>query len=209
VVALAQDPDGYDGVACTGFGFAFSGTGGDVKCNGVALAAGVVPVTGTLDTGAGSASLTIADIGTAQLGAGTRVRLDRSHYAPDPKDSRHYLFLEHGRMHAKVNAYPKIFAVATPSANVVDLGCEYVLELDRKGAGSIRVITGKVELETGTGSAVLALAGSTRAFGRDVARASRCPIARAPRSPRRSRSTRQKVPTGSRRFSRSRSPPTR
>ena len=154
-VRWPRDTQTYDGVACTGFGFVFNGRGGDVKCNGVDLAVGVVPLTGTLDTGAREAELAIADIGSAQLGAQTRVRLDHSQFG-----KRHQLYLEHGRMHAKVNALPKIFAVATPSADVVDLGCEYTLELDKQGAGSIHVVTGKVELETGNGAVVMAPAGS-------------------------------------------------
>jgi ferric-dicitrate binding protein FerR (iron transport regulator) len=145
----------YDGVACAGFGFVFNGRGGEVKCNGVDLAVGVVPLTGTLDTGAREAELAIADIGTAQLGAQTRVRLDHSQFG-----KRHQLHLEHGRMHAKVDAVPKVFAVTTPSADVTDLGCEYTLELDKAGAGSIHVVTGKVELETGNGAVVMAPAGT-------------------------------------------------
>lgn len=147
--------EGYEGVACTGFGFPFNGQGGAVKCNGIDLAVGVVPVSGTLDTGAREAELVIADIGKAQLGAQTRVRLDHSQFG-----KRHQLHLEHGRMHAKVNAVPKVFAVTTPSADVTDLGCEYTLELDRSGAGKIEVITGQVELETVKGAVLLAPAGT-------------------------------------------------
>lgn len=147
--------DHYEGVACTGFGFVFTGQGGDVKCNGVDLAVGVVPLTGTLDTGVREAELAIADIGKAKLGAQTRVRLDHSQFG-----KRHQLHLEHGRMHAKVDAVPKVFAVTTPSADVTDLGCEYTLELDRSGAGKIEVLTGQVELETGKGALLLAPAGT-------------------------------------------------
>lgn len=130
-------------------GFAFTARGGSVACGGASVPAGVLPVGGVLDTGAHQADLAIADIGRAELGAGTRVRLDRT------SRERHQLFLERGRMHATVTAPPRIFAVGTPSAHVTDLGCEYTLEVDEAGAGSIVVLSGKVELESGTGGVVV------------------------------------------------------
>ena len=139
---------------CVGPGMVFEGTG-TVSCNGDTLAAGVLPINGWLDTGASTAKLTIADIGTATLSPHTIVRLDRTQIG-----ERHQLFLQEGKMHAKVNAPPKIFAVTTPSADVIDLGCEYTLEIDKAGAGSIRVLTGQVELETSNGAVVLAPAGT-------------------------------------------------
>lgn len=158
VVVWWRYPRGEPGqsVACIGgFGFAFTAKGGDVACNGTALPGGVLPTGGTLDTGAHGAELAIADIGHAQLGARTIVRLDHTTVG-----KRHQLFLQEGKMHARVNAPPKIFAVATPSADVIDLGCEYTLEIDRSGAGSIHVLTGQVELETGNGAVMFAPAGT-------------------------------------------------
>ncbi len=139
---------------CVGPGMVFEGTG-TVSCNGDALVAGVLPINGKLETGGSTATLTIADIGTATLSPNTIVRLDRTQIG-----ERHQLFLQEGKMHAKVNAPPKIFAVTTPSADVTDLGCEYTLEIDKAGAGSIRVLTGQVELETSKGAVVLAPAGT-------------------------------------------------
>jgi len=132
-----------------GTGFAFEGEG-TVTCNDGEVSAGVLPIGGTLDTGANSAVLRIADIGTAALGAQTRVRLDRT--AAD----RHQLYLERGVLHARVVAPPRIFAVATPSTEVVDLGCEYEISIDDKGAGTIRVLSGKVELEHASGAVFVA-----------------------------------------------------
>jgi len=141
-------------LACSGTaGFAFTAKGGTVACGGAAVASGVLPVGTTLDTGAHEAELAIADIGKAQLGARTRVRLDHT-------GERHQLYLEQGRMHARVSAPPRIFAVATPSADVTDLGCEYTIEIDSKGAGSIQVLTGKVELGTAEGKLIVVPAGS-------------------------------------------------
>ncbi|MBA3396869.1 MAG: FecR domain-containing protein, partial [Deltaproteobacteria bacterium] len=135
-------------------GFAFTSRGGSVGCDGAQVAAGVLPVGGVLDTGGHRAALAIADIGSAELGSNTRVRLDRTSAA------RHELFLERGHMHAFVSAPPRMFAVATPSAQVVDLGCEYKLDVDERGAGAIEVLTGLVELELGGGRAVVVPAGA-------------------------------------------------
>ncbi len=135
-------------------GFTFSAKTGTVACEGANLSAGRLPVGGTLDTGLHRAELAIANIGTAELGQGTRVRLDRT------GADRHQLHLEHGHMHARVLAPPRIFAVTTPSADVTDLGCEYTIDIAATGAGEIRVITGMVELETGTGAVVVAPAGT-------------------------------------------------
>jgi ferric-dicitrate binding protein FerR (iron transport regulator) len=155
VVVLRPRPEDPQATACAGgVGFAFSAQAGTVSCNGTALASGVLPVGGTLDTGTQKAELAIANIGRAQLGAETVIRLDRTELG-----TRHQLHLERGHMHAKVDAKPKIFAVTTPSADVTDLGCEYEIDLDRSGAGSIHVISGKVELETGKHQPVVLLAG--------------------------------------------------
>jgi hypothetical protein len=140
--------------ACSGgVGMAFTAKSGEVGCQDETLARGVLPIGGTLDTRTNAAELVIADIGRAELGPNTRVRLDVT------QQDRHQLFLERGRMHARVVAVPRVFSVGTPSANVTDLGCEYTLEVDDAGAGSIRVITGMVELEN-QGAIVVVPAGA-------------------------------------------------
>jgi hypothetical protein len=59
-----------------------------------------------------------------------------------------------------VDAPPRIFAVTTPSTSVVDLGCEYTIEIDDRGAGSIAVQSGKVELASDHEAIVVAPAGT-------------------------------------------------
>ena len=141
--------------ACTGTsGFAFSGRGGDVTCAGASVAKGVLPVGGALDTGAHEASLSIADIGHADLGTHTRVRLEET------GEHHHHLALDEGKLHAIVSAPPRLFEVSTKHTNVVDLGCEYTIEVDANGAGSIVVLHGKVELATGNGAIVVAPLGT-------------------------------------------------
>ena len=53
-------------------------------------------------------------------------------------------------MHAKVVAPPRLFEVATPAADVTDLGCEYSLDVDAAGAGAVHVLSGEVELGAGS-----------------------------------------------------------
>ena len=143
-------------VRCDGdVGFAFTANGGTVGCANEQVARGVLPIGGVLDTGAATAQLAIADIGTAELAANTRVRLERS------DASRRQLHLERGRMHARVTAPPRIFAVTTPSTGVTDLGCEYTIEIDANGKGWIEVQSGKVELETTAHALIVAPAGTT------------------------------------------------
>ena len=152
VLYLRTSPAG----ACAGdAGFAFTATGGTVGCANEQVARGVLPIGGVLDTGAATAQLAIADIGTAELAANTRVRLDRSE-----ANKRQQLHLERGRMHAKVTAPPRMFAVTTPSTGVTDLGCEYTIEIDDKGKGFIEVQSGKVELETTAHAVIVAPAGT-------------------------------------------------
>lgn len=140
--------------ALTGEGFAFRATGDGVSCGGASIDEGVLHVGGVLDTGTSNVTLEIADIGSAELSAGTRVRLSRT------GAQRHELHLERGRMHAKVDAPPRIFAVTTPSTSVVDLGCEYTIDIDDKGAGTIVVQTGMVELASDEDAIVVAPAGT-------------------------------------------------
>lgn len=141
--------------ACGGdTGFAFTAQGGTVGCANEQVSRGVLPVGGVLDTGSATARLAIAEIGSADLAANTRVRLDRS------ETNRQQLHLERGRMHARVTAPPRIFAVTTPSTGVTDLGCEYTIEIDDKGRGFIEVQSGKVELETTARAVIVAPAGT-------------------------------------------------
>lgn len=156
VLVLVLRRGGSSPSGCAGGdGFEFRANGGAVSCGGASVAQGVLPVGGVLDTGTSSARLAIADIGSADLSAQTRVRLSRT-----AAGERHELHLERGKMHAKVNAPPRIFAVTTPSTSVVDLGCEYTIDIDDKGAGSIVVMSGMVELASDANAIVVAPAGT-------------------------------------------------
>lgn len=107
-----------------------------------------------LETDASSrARIAIADIGTVDVAAGSRVRLA----ATGP--SQHRLDLDHGAISAKVDAPPRLFVVGTKTATAVDLGCAYTLRVDDQGRGLLRVTSGFVSLEDG-GRASLVQAGA-------------------------------------------------
>ena len=88
----------------------------------------------------GKSSATIAAnfVGEVNVEPNTRVRL----LATSP--SRQRLALERGTIHAFIWAPPGQFAVDTPSARALDLGCAYTLHVDDTGAGLLRTTMGWV-----------------------------------------------------------------
>lgn len=63
------------------------------------------------------------------------------------EQKEHRLKLDHGKIKAFITAPPRLFFVDTPSALAVDYGCEYILEVDKKGNGELEVKLGWVSLE--------------------------------------------------------------
>lgn len=107
-----------------------------------------------LEIGAGSrALLELAGLGEVRVGPDTRLRITSL------RDDEKRLELARGSMHAVVNAPPRLFLVDLPSATAVDLGCEYELVVDERGAGTLRVELGEVALE-GHGKSSLVRAGT-------------------------------------------------
>lgn len=84
------------------------------------------------------ATLTVADVGTVSVEPNSRLRL----LAKSAGHNR--LELERGTIHAFIWASPGEFAVDTPSAIAVDLGCRYTLQVDDSGAGLLRTTLGWV-----------------------------------------------------------------
>ena len=100
---------------------------------------GELSVGQTLVTDAGSkATLSIADVGTVDVDPNTRLRFTAR------SEGRERLELERGTIHAFIWAPPGEFAVDTPSAIAVDLGCQYTLHVDDAGAGILRTTLGWV-----------------------------------------------------------------
>jgi FecR-like protein len=97
-----------------------------------------------IETGAeGSKTVAIATLGFVELDPHTRLR----ELEGDPGEYRYEL--ERGRIHARVDAPPRVFVVETPAATAVDLGCQYTLEVDEQGTSRLEVSVGFVSLEHG------------------------------------------------------------
>ncbi|MBL8953761.1 MAG: FecR domain-containing protein [Myxococcaceae bacterium] len=90
-----------------------------------------------------AATIAVADIGRVTVEPSSRVRIVETHA------QRHRLELVRGALHAKVVAPPRLFVVDTPSAQAVDLGCEYDLSVEADGATKLVVTHGEVSLEGG------------------------------------------------------------
>lgn len=100
-----------------------------------------------LVTGNGSsARVKVGSIGDVQLGAGSVMRLESA------DATGHRFALERGEMHARIWAKPRFFQVATARVRAIDLGCIYTLRVDERGAGSLEVYYGAVELVDSQGT---------------------------------------------------------
>lgn len=86
----------------------------------------------------------VADIGSVTVHPNSRIGLLET-----GESAVHRLQLDRGRIDAFILAPPRLFFVNTPSAVAVDLGCEYRLEVDESGNGTLEVTLGLVALEDG------------------------------------------------------------
>ena len=68
-------------------------------------------------------------------------------FVKESSENRQLLSLRHGVLHALIWAPPSQFAVDTPSARAVDLGCAYTLETQSDGDGLITVQRGWVAFD--------------------------------------------------------------
>ena len=114
---------------------------GNVRIGGGAIKQGSLKVGQTLETGESSrVKILIATIGEVELEPNSRIRLVQT------SESEHRLALDHGRLSAKITAPPRLFFVNTPSAEAIDLGCAYTLEVDNAGRSFLHVTSGWVQL---------------------------------------------------------------
>ncbi|HWO02509.1 MAG TPA: zf-HC2 domain-containing protein [Blastocatellia bacterium] len=86
------------------------------------------------------ANISVGLIGDVELDTNSRVRLLETCV------TEHRLALDRGRISAKISAPPRLFFVDLPSAQAIDLGCAYTLEVDDSGRGLLHVTTGLVSL---------------------------------------------------------------
>jgi FecR protein len=91
--------------------------------------------------GQSQARLNLNDVGEVEVEPNTRLSV----LAIRPDEQR--LALERGTIHALIWAPPGRFIVNTPSAQTVDLGCQYTLKVDADGVGLVQVSVGWVAFE--------------------------------------------------------------
>ncbi|MEE8154598.1 MAG: FecR domain-containing protein [Phycisphaerales bacterium] len=84
----------------------------------------------------------VADIGDVTVHPNSRLRLLVSE-----ADKTHGLQLARGSIEAFIFAPPRLFFVETASAVAVDLGCQYLLQVDEQGTGRLEVLSGWVSFE--------------------------------------------------------------
>ncbi len=89
------------------------------------------------------AEIKIANVGQLKVEANTRVRL----LVTQP--NQHKIALDRGKVEATTWAPPRLFIVETPSANAIDLGCKYTLEVEEDGGSLLHVTLGLVALDRG------------------------------------------------------------
>lgn len=95
-----------------------------------------------LETSSGeSAEVVIADLGQVTLNENSVLGVRGI------ESESHRLTLEAGSLHAKIYAPARVFQVATPAGEAIDLGCEYSLDVDNEGNSVLRVLEGRVEFE--------------------------------------------------------------
>lgn len=115
---------------------------GDVRIDGRRQQARVLALDGTLETGANAVTrLRAAGIGEVAVGEGSRVRL------VETRTGRHRVQLEQGSLWARVWAPPGQFGVGVAGAEVLDLGCEFLLKVNADGNGSLSVFSGWVQVD--------------------------------------------------------------
>jgi FecR-like protein len=93
-------------------------------------------------TDSGRARLNLNNVGEVQIEPNTTVSV------VSIKAREQRLALNHGTIHALIWAPPGQFFVNTPSAQTVDLGCEYTLHVDDSGVGLVHVSVGWVAFES-------------------------------------------------------------
>jgi FecR protein len=86
-------------------------------------------------------TLRIGALGEVELAPDTRLRVE------DTGRRAHRLYLERGRVHAKISARPRLFEIGTPSGDTIDLGCEYDLAVDDAGVARVAVTVGQIAFE--------------------------------------------------------------
>jgi ferric-dicitrate binding protein FerR (iron transport regulator) len=117
--------------------------GGDVRIDGRSVASRAqLAIDDVLETGnAAAARLRAAGIGEIALGEGSRLRL------VETRTGRHRVQLQQGRLWARVWAPPGQFGIGLHGMDVLDLGCEFLVDADAHGNGTLTVLSGWVQVD--------------------------------------------------------------
>ena len=98
---------------------------------------------GVVQTDASSrAEIRAGRIGRIEVEPGSRVRLLST------STGRHRLAVDRGRIAARLWSPPFTFGFVTPAADAFDVGCAFTMDVDDRGAATVRVTSGWVQLET-------------------------------------------------------------
>ena len=117
---------------------------------------GRLAVGDTLATGASESALVrVARVGWMRVLEDSRLTLRGT------GSRRHRLALESGSVHVSVWAPPFTLFVSTPSGEVMDMGCEFVVAANHE-ATSLRVLSGWVQLENRYGDVLVPEGASSR-----------------------------------------------
>ena len=95
-----------------------------------------------------TAFVDIARIGMMRVEGGSRVALRST------QGARHRLAMENGRLYVRVWAPPGSVSIQTPAGEVIDLGCEFDLEVDGT-ISRVRVRSGWVQVANNTGESLV------------------------------------------------------
>jgi hypothetical protein len=117
--------------------------GGDVRIDGRNVKTRAqLAIDDVLETGNNTAArLHAAGIGEIAVGEGSRLRL------VETRTGRHRVQLQQGRLWARVWAPPGQFGVGLHGMDVLDLGCEFLVEADARGNGTLTVLSGWVQVD--------------------------------------------------------------
>lgn len=114
---------------------------GTMRVNGRVRNIGSLAVGETLETDDTSRmKISVGKIGEVEVEPNSRIKLLQAH------PTEHRLELERGKMSARIDAPPRLFFVNTPSAEAIDMGCAYTLQVDDAGQGLLHVTLGEVAL---------------------------------------------------------------
>lgn len=99
-------------------------------------------------TGDEGAVANIARIGSMRVGPRTSFELRAT------RDTRHRLRLSDGSLHVRVFAPPFSIVVETAAGDVIDMGCEFVLNTDANRS-AVTVLSGWVQMENAAGEVMV------------------------------------------------------